>query len=81
MGKIVLVVLFVVVLLWLLRSGRRRDAAPPTAKPASPDEPKPMIRCAQCGIHLPQGEALPGRGGAFCGEAHRTEFEKVHPLP
>jgi uncharacterized protein len=38
-----------------------------------------MLACAQCGLHLPRGEALPGRGGVFCSEAHRAEHEKAHP--
>jgi uncharacterized protein len=36
-----------------------------------------MIACAHCGVHLPRDEALPGRGGVFCGDAHRTAFEKA----
>jgi uncharacterized protein len=27
-------------------------------------------------VHLPRDEALPGRGGVFCGDAHRAAFEK-----
>jgi hypothetical protein len=31
-----------------------------------------MVRCAQCGIHLPHSEALHGAGAiTFCSEAHR----------
>jgi len=30
-------------------------------------------------VHLPQDEALPGRGGVFCGEAHRAAYEQQHP--
>jgi uncharacterized protein len=40
-----------------------------------------MLRCAQCGLHLPSAEALPGRGGVFCGEAHRSAYEQAHPAP
>ena len=36
-----------------------------------------MIACTYCGVHLPRDEALPGRGGVFCGDAHRTAFEKA----
>jgi uncharacterized protein len=36
-----------------------------------------MVACAHCGVHLPRDEALPGRGGVFCGDAHRTAFEKA----
>jgi uncharacterized protein len=75
--KIALFLLAVLVLLWLLRGsvGRRRgggQAAPPAATP------KPIVACAQCGVHLPRDEALPGRGGVFCGEPHRVAFEQAH---
>ena len=71
--KIVLFLIAVFVLLWLLRgaTGRRPGVA---ARP--PSQPQPMIACAYCGVHLPRDEALPGRGGVFCGEAHRAAFEK-----
>jgi len=71
--KILLFLVVVFVLLWLLRgamtSRRRGGAAPP------PQAPQEMIACAHCGVHLPRDEALPGRGGVFCGDAHRTAFE------
>ena len=54
----------------------RRDARPGSQQPpVQPMPPKNMIACAQCGMHLPADEALPGRGGSFCSAAHRTEFE------
>jgi uncharacterized protein len=78
--KFLLLVVAVVALLWLLRGSRRGVNPPPVAKPAPPpDELQAMVSCAHCGIHLPQNEALPGRGGVFCGEPHRAAFEKVHP--
>ena len=77
--KFVLLLLAVLGLVWMLRGSLRRGAAPPQAKPGAPSGPQTMVRCVQCGIHLPQGEALPGRGGVFCGDAHRAEYEKAHP--
>ena len=78
--KIFLFLLAVFVLLWLLRcSLRRRAPPPPTARPTSSTEPQQMLACAQCGVHLPRDEALPGRGGVFCGDAHRAAFERAHP--
>ena len=73
--KIVLFVVAVVVLLWLLRgtTTRRRQNRGATQSPS----PQPMIACAYCGVHLPRDEALPGRGGVFCGDAHRTAFEQA----
>jgi uncharacterized protein len=73
--KYLLFLVVVFVLLWLLRgamtSRRRGGAAPP------PQAPQEMIACAHCGVHLPRDEALPGRGGVFCGDAHRAAFEKA----
>lgn len=76
--KYVLVVLAIVVLIWLVRGARRR-AMPPPARPQGEGAAQPMVACLHCGVHLPAHEALPGRGGVFCGEAHRAEYEKQHP--
>ena len=80
--KILLVILAVVALLWLLR-GTRRPAVPPRPPKTPPNSdagaPQQMLACAQCGVHLPKGEALAGRGGVFCGEAHRADFDRAHP--
>lgn len=78
MLKFVLLIVVVLVLLWLLR-GKRRPVAPPAAPPRDDAGARPVVACAQCGVHLPRDEALPGRGGVFCGEAHRAEYERNHP--
>lgn len=79
--KYLLVILVVLLVVWLARSGRR--VLPPSTggerrRPASAVR-QDMVACAQCGLHLPRDEALPGRGGLFCGEAHRAAYEKAHP--
>ena len=75
--KFLLLLLAVIVLLWLVRSSLRPPA--PRRGPRATQRPQPMLVCAQCGVHLPQSEALPGRGGVFCGAAHRAAFEQAHP--
>ena len=76
--KLLLLLLAVFVLLWMLRASVRRHL-PPRAKAPPPTAPQPMLTCLHCGLHLPGDEALPGRGGVFCDEAHRAAFEKAHP--
>ncbi len=76
--KIVLFLVAVFVLLWLLRGGMSRRSGP-AATNRPPGAAQAMLACAQCGLHLPRDEALPGRGGVFCTEAHRAAFEKAHP--
>ncbi len=73
--KFILFLVAVFVLLWLLRGalGRRGGGNTP---PAAPPAAQTIVACAYCGLHLPRDEALPGRGGVFCGDAHRTAFEK-----
>jgi uncharacterized protein len=65
---------------WLVRGGRRAvpgdNAAPPSSPPpegAAPSEE--MVACLHCGVHLPQGEAVSGAAGWYCGAAHRD----MHP--
>ncbi len=76
--KFFLFLIAVFVLLWLLRGAlNRRGGAAASASRPPPSAPQEMIACAHCGVHLPRDEALPGRGGVFCGDAHRTAFEKA----
>lgn len=75
--KFVLVALVILVLIWLARGGRRRTkVSDETAAPPPPKEA--MVACPQCGLHLPRSEALPGRGGLFCSEAHRAAYERAN---
>jgi uncharacterized protein len=56
------------------RQSRRRsnDDAAPHASPGSGAER--MIECAECGVHFPLSEALPGTAERFfCSEAHRDK--------
>lgn len=86
--KFALFLILIVVVVWMLRGALRRRVDPPSAaKPgANPAAtpvglPEDMVACTQCGVHLPRSEALPGRGGLFCGEAHRQAFEQGQPRP
>ncbi|MEW6707788.1 MAG: PP0621 family protein [Pseudomonadota bacterium] len=67
--KIVVVLLVVGLVLWFaLRRGGR-----PTVKPrAKQPRLQSMVRCAHCGVHLPQDEAVAGDELFYCSEAHRA---------
>ena len=78
MGKLALLILAVIAaLLWFrykagaeARVTRARSRAQP-----SPERPQVqrMVQCANCGVHLPSGEAiLDAQGEAFCSVAHRS---------
>jgi uncharacterized protein len=75
--KILIFLVAVFVLLWLLRGATSRRGNGAGRRPQAPPAPQEMIACAHCGVHLPRDEALPGRGGVFCGDAHRAAFEKA----
>ena len=35
-----------------------------------------MVRCAQCGVHLPKGESVVANGQFFCSTEHRDAYRK-----
>lgn len=75
---LLLLALAVGVLLWWKHSQRGRQEPEQDAgrSPApTPTPPEAMLRCADCGLHLPASQALPGRGGVFCSAAHRQRHE------
>jgi uncharacterized protein len=76
--KYLLVILLILVVFWLWRSGRPspKKTAPPGRAPSKSSEAKEiteMVACGVCHVHLPKSEALIGRDGFYCSEAHRRE--------
>lgn len=63
--------------IWVLRN-KKSQVKSGAAKPretvrGKPDATEPMVRCAQCGIYLPESEALHNASGdVFCCEEHRN---------
>lgn len=75
MAKIILVVVGLLLAWWILKRYRRqvdRRDRPPQAGGA-----EDMVRCAQCGVHLPRGESLTVGGHFYCSAEHRRQHEKA----
>jgi uncharacterized protein len=52
------------------RDPRARPASAGAARTASAGVVEPMARCAQCGVHLPQSEAVAVGGRTYCSVEH-----------
>ncbi|MEM5432524.1 PP0621 family protein [Cupriavidus oxalaticus] len=48
----------------------RESAARASANAGQAESAEPMVQCAQCGVHLPQGEAIAWRGLHYCRRSH-----------
>ena len=78
MARILLLLAVVLGIFWWLRDragARQADARArppePAARRAAPaDETEPMVQCAQCGVHLPRGEAIGWQGLHYCRRSH-----------
>jgi uncharacterized protein len=81
MMKYLLVIVVVAIVLWIARSGQRAERVREANRKQQQRvlQHEQMVACAQCGLHVPASDALPGRGGAFCSEAHRSAYERAHP--
>lgn len=54
---------------WILKGYRRKvddDLSPPKARGE-----ETMVRCAQCGVHLPRSESISTDGQYFCSAEHK----------
>jgi uncharacterized protein len=76
--KFLLVLAVVLVAFWIWRNNRlgERDEARPPA-PRAPQRPAIMVACAQCGMHLPDAEAVRGHQGVYCCQEHRRQREEA----
>jgi uncharacterized protein len=57
------------------RNGRLKNRRPPEQVSGQPPGSTPMQACILCGLNVPQPEALQGRKGWYCCEAHRQRAE------
>lgn len=78
--KYLLVTALAVLVFWVWRHNRQaeRDAAErekmPRPRPAAKSlQATEVVACAVCEVHLPRSEAVTGRKGLYCSEAHRRQ--------
>ncbi len=69
--------LLVIALVWWAFTRPRQSTRKET--PPSTDAPQDMARCAHCGIHLPQSEAVRGEKGLYCSAEHRSAAQDRNP--
>jgi uncharacterized protein len=67
MGRLILLALAVLILVWLVRRalGQRQGDAPKV--PGARGE---LVACAHCGVLVPRSEARDAAGAQYCSEDH-----------
>jgi uncharacterized protein len=58
------------------RPQRNAGASPPQTPPVSPIR---TVRCAECGLVLPEKEAVRLNGQVFCSAQHARRWQEHHP--
>ncbi|HYH42174.1 MAG TPA: PP0621 family protein [Burkholderiales bacterium] len=71
--KFLLLLIVIAVVYWLFTSYKRK--ARREAEPKAPAGAEDMVRCAQCGLHLPRSESLPAGTRFYCSAEHRRQSE------
>jgi uncharacterized protein len=73
--KFLLVFAVVMVAFWVWRNNRLPDERQSSVHRKRPAGPAIMVACLQCGMHLPETEAIKGRDGSYCCTEHREQRE------
>jgi len=76
MGRLILIVVIVVAVVWLLRralAGPRERGEGPRERGAGPQDGEAkgdLVSCAHCKVNLPKAEARSAGGRHYCSEEH-----------
>ncbi|WP_281687543.1 PP0621 family protein [Pseudomonas citronellolis] len=68
--------ILLIALIWWLWRKATRPQRPPQAPLDDPAEP--MVRCAQCGVHVPRANALQHEQRWYCSQAHLQQDSQRH---
>lgn len=85
--RAIVFLLFVILVFLILRftinriiaireQNRQKQALKKTEQASSKEKAQAMVRCAECGVHLPQSEAFYDGKDTFCSEGHMQSFHK-----
>ncbi|MDG6778153.1 PP0621 family protein [Thiomicrorhabdus sp. zzn3] len=58
------------------RQNREKNASQTQQASSLNPEEQPMVRCAECGVHLPQSEAYFDGQHTFCSEGHMQAYHR-----
>lgn len=75
---ILLALILVAVLFYRWRRARGLPKAAPPAE-VGPGQPVRTVRCAECGLVLPEKEAVRLNGQVFCSAQHARRWQERHP--
>mgnify|MGYP002629226456 CR=1 FL=1 len=75
MGKYLLLIVGVLVVYWMIRANLRRRADRDKVVDLNKSIADDMVRCADCGVHLPRGESLTVRGQFYCNAEHQRRHD------
>jgi uncharacterized protein len=70
-----LILLIGIFIFYLLLKNYFRNLQRPD-RPVRPPAAENMVRCAQCGVNVPQTEAFFSRGEYFCSDEHRKQHQQ-----
>ncbi|RMG60317.1 MAG: hypothetical protein D6717_00295 [Gammaproteobacteria bacterium] len=79
MFRSLLLLAAVIVIVWFVqrqRNARRQEGRQSSASDKAPGRIQDMVRCTECGIHLPEHEAVQAEGKTFCSTAHRDAWQQ-----
>ena len=74
MGKLLFIVIGLFVAYWILKSYKKKVERRADQPAAGPED---MVRCAQCGVHLPKSESLTTGSAFYCSAEHRRLHDKA----
>lgn len=73
--KYLIVLLVILVMVWLWRSGRNaaKQSQRDVGAKQGPTPRLEMVRCAVCGLHLPESEAVRANASYYCSVEHLNQ--------
>ncbi|SEM70528.1 PP0621 family protein [Nitrosomonas marina] len=80
MGKLAFFLMIAVLVYWLIKTRSSEDTD--NLEDNSDEENaasislEDMVRCAQCGVHMPRSESVTSQGEFYCCNEHRLEHQR-----